>query len=125
MAYQSDQSGRNEIYIQQFDGLTSGTKRRWQISKGGGLPRWASNGGELFYITDDGRMMVAQIRAGADGLEPGTPQSLFQTRPVPKTWNLYDVSPDGQRFLFNMPLEWTSANPITVVTNWTEKLKDE
>ena len=49
---------------------------------------------------------------------------LFQTRPVPKTWNLYDVAPDGQRFSVNIPLEWTSAAPITVVTNWTEKLKD-
>ena len=50
---------------------------------------------------------------------------LFQTRPVPKTWNLYDVTPDGQRFLVNIPLEWTSAAPITVLTNWTEKLKQQ
>jgi hypothetical protein len=49
---------------------------------------------------------------------------LFQTRPIPDTWNLYDVSPDGQRFLFNLPLEWSSTAPITVVTNWTEKLKE-
>jgi Tol biopolymer transport system component len=125
IAYMSDQTGRNEVYVQQWDGLTSGTKRRWQVSKGGGLPRWASGGNELYYLTVDGRMMVLPIRTGNDGLEPGTPQMLFQTRPVPKTWNLYDVSADGQRFLFNLPLEWTSANPITVVTNWTEKLKEE
>jgi hypothetical protein len=49
---------------------------------------------------------------------------LFQTRPIPGEWNLYDVSPDGQRFLLNLPLEWSSEAPITVVTNWTEKLKD-
>jgi Tol biopolymer transport system component len=125
IAYQSDQSGRNEVYVQSFDGLSAGTKRRWQISKGGGLPRWASNGDELFYITPDGRMMVTPMHPNGDGFEPGTPQLLFQTRPVPKTWNLYDVAPDGQRFLFNLPLEWTSANPITVVTNWTEKLREE
>jgi Tol biopolymer transport system component len=124
LAYMSDQSGRNEVYVQPFDGLTSGTKRRWQVSTNGGLPRWASAGSELFYITPDGRMMVVPIRTTADVLEPGTPQMLFQTRPVPKTWNLYDVTPDGQRFLMNIPLEWTSSNPITVVTNWTEKLKD-
>jgi Tol biopolymer transport system component len=127
LAYQASNTGRTEVYIQAFEGLSSGTKRRWQVSKaGGGLPRWASNGNELFFITQDGRLHVSQIRATADGVEPGNPQMLFQTRGVPKApWNLYDVTPDGQRFLFNMPLEWTSANPITVVTNWTEKLKEE
>ena len=62
---------------------------------------------------------------GCDGgIEPGQAQSLFQTRPVPKSWNLCDVAPDGQRFLLNLPLEWTSASPITVIINWTENLKD-
>jgi hypothetical protein len=50
-------------------------------------------------------------------------QTLSWTRPVPKTWNFYDAAPGGQRFLVNAPLEWTSAAPIAVVTNWTEKLK--
>jgi len=127
LAYQSGHTGRTEVYIQAFDGLTSGTKRRWQVSKGGGgLPRWASNGNEVFFITQDGRLYTAPVHATADGIETGNPQMLFQTRGIPKApWNLYDVAPDGQRFLFNMPLEWTSANPITVVTNWTEKLKEE
>ena len=125
LAYQSDQSGRNEVYVQQFDGLSNGTKRRWMVSKSGGLPRWRYDSSELFYMTPEGRMMSVSIRLDADGgIESGTPQSLFQTRPVPKTWNLYDVSPDGQRFLLNLPLEWTSSAPITVITNWTEKLKE-
>ena len=41
LAYQSDQSGRNEVYVQAFDGLSNGTKRRWLVSKGGGLPAGA------------------------------------------------------------------------------------
>ena len=127
LAYQSNQGGHGEVYVQAFDGLSSGTKRRWQISKtGGGLPRWRMDGAELFFLTEDGRMMSAAIHQSSDGgIDSGQPQFLFQTRPIPKTWNTYDVSPDGQRFLFNIPLEWTSANPITVVTNWTEKLKEE
>jgi hypothetical protein len=48
---------------------------------------------------------------------------LFQTRPIPNTVNLYDVAPDGQRFLVNLPMEWSNTSPITVMTNWTEKLK--
>jgi Tol biopolymer transport system component len=125
LAYQSDQSGRNEVLVQAFDGLNNGTKRRWTVSNGGGLPRWRSDSGELFYMTPDGRIMSVSIHPGNDGgIEAGQPQMLFQTRPFPKSWNLYDVTPDGQRFLLNIPLEWTSAAPITVVTNWTEKLKD-
>jgi Tol biopolymer transport system component len=125
IAYQSDQSGRNEVYVQAFDGLNNGTKRRWMVSnKGGGLPRWRFDGAELFYMMTDGRVMSVPIHPAADGgIQAGQPQMLFQTRPVPKTWNLYDVSPDGQRFALNIPLEWTSAAPITVITNWTEKLK--
>ena len=125
MAYQSDVSGHNEVYVQGFDGLSNGTKRLWQVSKGGGgLPRWRSDSNELFYLTSEGKLFNVAIHAGADGgVEAGPPQMLFQTRPTPGSWNLYDVSPDGQRFLFNLPLEWTSAAPITVLTNWTEKLK--
>ncbi|MEO8596364.1 MAG: protein kinase [Candidatus Solibacter sp.] len=125
MAYQSDQSGKNEIFVQSWDGLTNGTRRRWVVSKVGGLPRWRSDGAELFYMTPDGRLVAVGIHIGADGgIEASPPQMLFQTRPLPKSWNLYDVSPDGQRFLVNVPLEWTSSAPITVLTNWTEKLKD-
>lgn len=94
------------------------------VSKGGGLPRWRADGGELFYMTTDGRIMSVTLRLSSGSVEAGKPQMLFQTRPIPKTWNLYDVTPDGQRFLVNIPLEWTSAVPITVVTNWTEKLKE-
>ncbi len=125
LAYQSDQSGRNEVYIQQFDGLSNGTKRRWLVSKSGGLPHWRSDSNELFYMSPDGRLMTVAIRLGTDGgIEADPPQFLFQTRPFPETWNLFDVSNDGQHFLLNLPLEWTSAAPITVVSNWAEKLKD-
>jgi Tol biopolymer transport system component len=125
LAYQSDRSGRNEVYVQSFDGLSNGTKRNWRVSKDGVLPRWRSDSGELLYMTGDGRITSVSIRLGSEGgIEPGPPQTLFQTRPIPKKSNLWDVAPDGQRFLVNIPLEWTSAAPITVVTNWTEKLKE-
>lgn len=47
---------------------------------------------------------------------------LFQTKALPRTWNLYDVTADGERFLVNTPLEWASSAPITVVANWSEGL---
>jgi Tol biopolymer transport system component len=125
LAFQSDQSGRSEVYVQPFEGATAGTKRRWQISSGGGgLPRWRGDGAEMFYVTSGGRMMAVALHPMGGEFQFDQPHMLFQTRPIPGTWNFYDVSPDGQRFLLNLPLEWSSAAPITVVTNWTEKLKE-
>jgi hypothetical protein len=75
-------------------------------------------------MTAEGRMMSVLTHVNSDGgFEPGQPQMLFQTRPVPKVWNLYDVTPDGRRFSVNVPVEWANS-PITVAANWAEKLKE-
>jgi hypothetical protein len=125
LAFQSDESGRTEVYVQAFEGLSAGTKKRWLVSSGGGgLPRWRGDGSEIFYVTPGGRMMAIGLHPAGGDFQFEPAHMLFQTRPIPGTWNLYDVSPDGQRFLLNLPLEWSSAAPITVVTNWTEKLKE-
>ena len=125
LAFQSDQSGRNEVYVEPFEGATAGTRRRWLVSSGGGgLPRWRGDGSEMFYMTSGGRMMAVSVHPAGGDFQFDTAHMLFQTRPIPGSWNLYDVSSDGQRFLLNLPLEWSSAAPITVVTNWTEKLKE-
>ncbi len=126
LAYTSDQGGnRPDVYVQQFDGLKSGITKHWKVSaNGGGLPRWRSDGKELFFLTPNGRVMVSAVHASGNDLVFEAPVKLFQTRPLRKIWNLYDVSPDGQRFLINSPLEWALSSDIMVVTNWTEKLKD-
>jgi Tol biopolymer transport system component len=126
LAFQTDESGRNQVYVQPFDGITRGTKRRYDISTetGGGLPRWSGDGKELFFMTNTGRMMSAKVHPDGEEFGFDPPQTIFQTRPIPNSWNLYDVSADGQRFLMNLPMEWSSPSPITVMTNWTEKLKE-
>ena len=125
LAFQSDQSGRDEVYVQPFEGATAGAKKRWLVSSGGGgLPRWRGDGSEIFYMTSGGRMMVVGLHPSGGDFQFEPAHMLFQTRSIPDSWNLYDVSSDGQRFLLNLPLEWSSAAPITVVTNWTEKLKE-
>jgi Tol biopolymer transport system component len=126
VAYMSDESGRNQVYVQPFDGIVRGTKRRYDVSTegGGGLPRWRADGRELFYLTASGRMMAVKVNPQPDEFQSDPPQPLFQTRTTPNTWNWFDVAPDGQRFLMNLPLEWTNASPITVVTNWTPRVKD-
>jgi len=124
LAYQSDESGSSEVYVQPFEATAGGVKRRWQISRtGGGLPRWRADSVELFYMDAAGTVYAAQVHPAGGDLRPDPPQALFTVRPVPKTWNLFDVSADGQRFIVNEPLEWSNSSLITVTTNWTEKLK--
>ena len=128
LAFQSDDSGHYEVYVQRFEGLANGTKRRWQISSDArngqsGMPRWRADGRELFYITSGGGVMSVETDTQGGEFRFDSPKRLFQTRPIPKSWNLFDVSPDGQRFLLNLPLEWSNSSLITVMTNWTEKLK--
>src|SRR5262249_28529178 len=125
LAYDSDDNGHIEVYVQPFDGINAEHKRRWKVSAGGGgVPKWSADGKELFFITASGRIMSAAVRASGDEFASDPPVKLFQTRPIPKTWNLFEPSPDGQRFLVNLPLEWANSSQIMVVTNWTEKLKD-
>ncbi len=121
LAYNSDKSGRQEVYVQPFPGPGS----VWQISsQGGEEPLWALNGGqiELFYRNGD-RMMVVDITTEAS-LSVGNPRLLFEGRYWSTAWHLtnYDVSPDGQRFLM-VKEDRSAVTQINVVLNWFEELK--
>jgi eukaryotic-like serine/threonine-protein kinase len=123
LAYQSTESGQNQIYVQPFDGLSGGTKRRWQVFVGdGALPRWRDDGQELYFMTASGALMAATLHLTGDEPAFDPPHMLFQVTPLPNVYNLYDAAPDGQRSLLNLPMEWNSSSPITVLTSWTEKL---
>jgi Tol biopolymer transport system component len=125
LAYQSDETGRDQVYVQAFDGISDGTKRRWQVSTSSGrMPRWRADGRELFFLSGPGSVMVASTVAGNDNFAFEPPHRLFETRAIPKKSNLYDVSPDGQRLVMNVPYEWAGSSPITVMTNWMEKLSN-
>jgi hypothetical protein len=113
LAYESDESGRPEVYIASFQGQAG----KWQISTNGGVqPRWAHTGRELFYIAADSRLMSVAITAG-ETLSPGVPNGLFHVRFDDFPRNAYCVAPDDQRFLFQLPLDELTT-PITVVMNW-------
>lgn len=126
MAYQSDESGRDQVYVQAFDGISNGTKRRFQISAAGGrMPRWRADGKELFFLAGPGSVMVAATLAGPEDFAFEPARKLFETRAIPRKSNLYDVSPDGQRLLMNLPYEWAGSASVTVMTNWMQKLSNE
>jgi Tol biopolymer transport system component len=124
LAYQSDESGSDGVYVQPFDNGAPGTKKLSTISAGGGgLPRWRRDGGELYYMTQPGVVYAVTVHLSDGDFAFDPPRELFHTRPAPKSWNLYDVSADGQRFLMNVPMEWPSGSPITVTTSWTKALQ--
>jgi len=126
MAYASDESGRDEIYITSYP-EPRGTTR---ISTDGGAQvEWRRDGRELFYRALDRKLMVVPIRGGAN-FDAGTPQTLFELPTEPPAWiqggvdqRVYAPSADGQRFLIGVPVGEESSTPITIVLNWTAGLK--
>jgi eukaryotic-like serine/threonine-protein kinase len=126
IAYQSNESGQFEIYLQPFPG--PGGKFRIS-SEGGAQPRWNKNGKEVFYVSLDSKMMAAPMKLSPDGqsLEAGTPAALFPVRiaggplPIASAKQQYAVSSDGQRFLVNLAGDEGSASPITLILNWKPK----
>lgn len=123
VAFQSDESGRVEIYVQPFPG--PGRKERVSTT-GGAQVRWRGDGRELFYIGLDRRLMSVQIRTIVEGrdIETAAPVPLFATHIGGAVEGIirqqYMVSADGQRFLMNNVVEQANT-PLTVVLNWKAK----
>jgi serine/threonine protein kinase/Tol biopolymer transport system component len=119
VAYTSNESGRFEVYVE----TVPRSDRKWSVSTNGGYePRWRADGREIYYLSDDRKLMAVPVGAGPTF---GIPQPLFQTRvPAGVTANRTHFVPsrDGQRFLVNQALD-ASASPITVALNWTAMLK--
>jgi len=123
IAYQSNQSGRNEIYVHPFPSVGAG---RWQISTDGGTrPVWARNGRELFYLDETSRLVAVPVQAGAT-FNSGSPATLFELPSTPTaTARTYDVAPDGRFLVINFPKNDKTSNAPTlnVVLNWTDELE--
>jgi Tol biopolymer transport system component len=122
IAYTSDESGRDEIYVRAFpdDGA------KFPVSRGGGrLARWRQDGKELFYRALDGRLMAAPVRATAQGLEFSASVRLMSTmEPSGVMVYPYDISSDGQRILALAPaVAEASGSPLTVIVSWQAGLK--
>jgi Tol biopolymer transport system component len=119
LAYTSAASGRAEVYVARFP---DGRGRRRVSLEGGSQPRWRRDGTELYYLSPDDKLMAAELRASEGRLEVGRVRVLFQARPKRVViGHVYDVSPDGQRFLISTLIE-EKLQPLTLVTNWTAGL---
>ena len=120
ISYSSDESGRNEVYVQRFPV----TSDRWPISSGGGFqPMWSANGHELFYVGYDKKIMAVEVKVGKT-FESGIPHALFDVTSMKYLGgNSYAVTSDGQRFLISSSVEADQSSPMNIVQNWTASLK--
>ncbi|HVP06390.1 MAG TPA: hypothetical protein VMS71_01010, partial [Candidatus Acidoferrum sp.] len=122
LAYESNETGRNEVYIREL-GPAGG---KWQISTDrGAAPRWRADGRELFYVSPDYDFVAVPI-AYEHGLDIGTPVKLFTHR---YSWSgIYTLVPyaptsDGRHFYILAPTEQGGSAQFVVVQNWAEELK--
>jgi Tol biopolymer transport system component len=114
VAYGSDESGRNEIYVQSYPGGGN----RITVSNGGGiLPRWSRDGKELFYVTGDAVVAVAMRPDGSFG----APHRLFDRSNFlfNHRFHSYSVSPDGKRFLMIRRDPGSVPRQLNVILNWS------
>ncbi len=126
IAYQSTESGRPEVYLATYpDG-----QQKWPVSSGGGAdPEWGPDGSELYFVTPTALVQTRVVSRGGK-LEIGAVEPLVDLRrplpglaallPIPS--NIFDVAPDGQRFLFNIP-DQTGPEPATLLVNWPELIR--
>ena len=114
VAYSSDESGRNEIYLQSYP---DGANRSVVSSGGGSQPRWSSDGKELFYITGDSVVAVA-VRPDGSVSEP---RRLFDRSNFLLNYRFqsYQASPDGKRFLMIRRDEGSVPRQLNVILNWS------
>jgi serine/threonine protein kinase len=132
LAYATSESGSAslQIVVQTFPDPKI---NRWQITaQGGSEPLWRSDGGELYYLAPDGKLMAVAVKSGPT-FEAGQTSELFQTSLKPAGVennpfaNRYAVSKDGQRFLIAAGSSTPATNgdsiPITALVNWTATLR--
>lgn len=130
VAYQSNESGRVEVYVRPFHGQGG----KWQVSEGGGgYPRWSGDGRQLFFRSDEGVMAVS-IAGSGDSLQAGRAHRVLQGNFRGGAGGFgvgglvvadYDVSRDGSHFVL-FPLDVKAAGRtehLTFVLNWFTELK--
>ncbi len=124
IAYQSDETGRLEVFLRPFPDVSAG---KWQVSRSGGAgPLWSRDGRRLFYLRDDATMMAVQV-AGNASPQLGDPVPLFRVPDSllrvapPANYTPWDVAPDG-RFIMvrNLAAGRAVRSEIVVVENWLQ-----
>ena len=132
VVYVSNESGRPEVYVRPFatGNDPQALSGKWMVSNGGGYqPRWRSDGREILYLSPTGQLMSVRVTTSGGSLEADVPERLFDVSiyggtPIPTSTARWDMTRDGQRFLFNATSVETASAPITIVQQWQSLLKD-
>ena len=122
VVYQSDETGRYEVYVSPFPG----PGRKQPVSTGGGwFPIWSRNGRELFFLSPDFRIMVASYTASGDTFVPGRPRLWSDRRLLRSPSQNYDLAPDGKRFAVVLAADGTAETftQLTVLLNFFDELR--
>ena len=129
IAYMSNESGLQELYVQPFvvgatGAADTATRPKWLVSRGGsaGMARWRSDSRELIFLGGDGSVVSADV-TGTPVFKAGTPQALFQlprvfTAQLATPGALADATRDLQRLIVAVPSEAGRRQSLSVVLNW-------
>lgn len=113
-SYQSDETGKYEIYIRPTDGSPS----KWQVStNGGSRGRWVNNGKEIIYHVNDQRIYSASVAISGNQISIGQTRLMFSIDAGFQT-TIQDVSPDGKKILANRVLNTQSLKSASLIFNW-------
>jgi hypothetical protein len=120
VAYTSSESGKYEVWVET---VPRSDKKRQVSINGGYEPRWSADGREIYYLSEDRKLMAVSVGVG---FSFETPKPLFQTR-VPEGVRAvrthYVPSRKGQQFLLNTQTVNPAPTPITVMLNWMAGLR--
>jgi Tol biopolymer transport system component len=118
IAYNSDESGPNELFVQSFP--IPGAK--YQVTSRGATNYnigWTKAGRELMYLAGDGLTLMAVDVTTGSTFRAGAPHELFKIRP---DYVGFDFSPDGERVLVVGPAGNPVSPSITIEVNWASQL---
>ena len=119
IAYASDETGRQEVYV----APTGRVGARTVVSTDGGFaPRWRRDGKELFYVRNDDTLMAVPVHAGAATVDVGSPRRLFQSVFQSRLIAPFDVASDG-RLVVTRDVVDPTPPAITLIINWPAGLK--
>jgi Tol biopolymer transport system component len=120
IAYSSNESGLNEIYLQSFPEST----QKYRVSvNGGSQPKWRPDGKELYYVSPENMLLAVDVKRTPQ-ITFGVPQKLFKAD-VGSYINMYSILDNGQHFLVNKWGTNDTSQPLQVIVNWKSLLNQK
>jgi len=124
ITYQSDESGKNQVYVIPFNpNNSSGTSAKWQISVNGGTdPKWMNNGKSIYFFTRDNKIMGVNVNENGSSLSPGKPFLVFKPGNT-KVLQVFDINKEGTEITATIPNGKNTQVAITLVENWQKEVE--